>query len=142
MPSSPALSTRNRHINQRDKETMKPLLLKQALPELQQIGSVANLGSTVVEGNPQAGVAMLFGGPEDNLSCGIFSCTRGKFRMVYPFTEHATVLEGVVILTDENSGQSVEYRAGDSWFVEKQTPMLWEITSDRFVKHYLACVEG
>ncbi|CAI1848604.1 Protein of uncharacterised function (DUF861) [Serratia quinivorans] len=121
---------------------MKPLLLKQPLPELLDIGSVSNLGATVIAGEPNVGVAGIFGEPTDNLNCGIFSCTRGTFVMEYPFAEHATVWEGTVTLTDENTGQSVQYQAGDSWFVEKGTPVRWEITSDRFVKHYLAIVEG
>ncbi|WP_061794831.1 cupin domain-containing protein [Serratia ficaria] len=121
---------------------MKPLLLKQPLPALQDIGSVSNLGATVIAGTPSVGVASIFGEPTDNLNCGVFSCTRGTFVMVYPFTEHATVWEGSAVLTDERTGESVEYRAGDAWFVEKGTPVRWEITSDRFVKHYLAIVEG
>jgi uncharacterized cupin superfamily protein len=121
---------------------MKPLLLNHPLPELMNIGSVSNLGSTIIDGDPQAGVAMIYGQPGDNLTCGLFSCTRGVFRMEYPFAEHATVLEGSVRLTNERTGDSVEYQQGDSWFVEKNTPVHWEITSDRFVKHYLAVVEA
>ena len=67
---------------------------------------------------------------------------RGSFVMEYPFAEHATVWEGSATLTNERTGESVQYQAGDSWFVEKGTPVRWDITSDRFVKHYLAIVEG
>lgn len=91
---------------------MKPLLLKQPLPELLDIGSVSNLGATVIAGEPNVGVAGIFGEPTDNLSCGIFSCTRGTFVMEYPFAEHATVWEGTATLTDENTGQSVQYQIG------------------------------
>ncbi|OKB67433.1 cytoplasmic protein [Serratia marcescens] len=121
---------------------MKPLLLKQPLPELLEIGSVSNLGATVIAGTPTVGVASIFGEPTDNLNCGVFSCTRGSFAMEYPFAEHATVWEGSATLTNERTGESVQYQAGDSWFVEKGTPVRWDITSDRFVKHYLAIVEG
>lgn len=44
-------------------------------------------------------VAMIYGKPEDVFTCGLFSSTRGGFTMIYPFTEHATVLEGEVELT-------------------------------------------
>ena len=64
--------------------------------------------------------------------------TRGKFRMTYPFDEHATVVEGSVTLTDESTGIAQTYHVGDGWFVRKGTPILWEVTSDRFVKNYLA----
>jgi uncharacterized cupin superfamily protein len=30
------------------------------------------------------------------------------------------------------------YKAGDSWCVTKGTPILWEVTSEAFIKHYLA----
>ncbi len=50
---------------------ISPLLLNKPLPELLNIGSVTNLGSVVVEGDPQASVAMIHGEPTDNLTCGI-----------------------------------------------------------------------
>ena len=96
----------------------------------------------MIAGTPTVGVASIFGEPTDNLNCGVFSCTRGSFVMEYPFAEHATVWEGSATLTNERTGESVQYQAGDSWFVEKGTPVRWDITSDRFVKHYLAIVEG
>ncbi|AGB80912.1 Ethanolamine utilization protein [Serratia rubidaea] len=121
---------------------MKPLLLKQPLPALTAIGSVSNLGATVIAGEPTVSVAMIHGAPDDNLSCGVFSCTRGSFVMEYPFAEHATVWEGTVTLTDEASGEAVQYQAGDAWFAPKGARVRWDITSDRFVKHYLAVVNG
>ncbi|MDX8000879.1 DUF861 domain-containing protein [Xenorhabdus sp. Reich] len=121
---------------------IKPLMLDKALPELMPIGSVTNLGSTVVEGDPQASGAMIHGEPTDNLTCGIFACTKGKFKMTYPFDEMATVHEGSVKLTDVKTGVTIEYHKGDSWFAAKGTEVLWDITSERFVKHYMACING
>ncbi|EPG7579605.1 TPA: DUF861 domain-containing protein [Providencia rettgeri] len=121
---------------------ISPLLLNKPLPELLNIGSVTNLGSVVVEGDPQASVAMIHGEPTDNLTCGIFACTKGKFKMVYPFDEMATVHEGSVKLTDVQTGVTVEYHKGDTWFAAKGTEVLWEIETPRFVKHYLACVNA
>ncbi|MDE9484438.1 cupin domain-containing protein, partial [Xenorhabdus bovienii] len=83
---------------------IKPLMLDNALPELMPIGSVTNLGSIVVEGDPQVSGAMIHGEPTDNLTCGIFTCTKGKFKMTYPFDEMATVHEGSVKLTDVKTG--------------------------------------
>lgn len=121
---------------------ISPLLLNKPLPELLNIGSVTHLGSEVVSGDPQASVAMIHGEPTDNLTCGIFACTTGSFKMTYPFDEMATVYEGSVKLTDLTTGVMVEYQRGDSWFVVKGTEVLWEITAERFVKHYIACVNG
>lgn len=121
---------------------IKPLGLNQPLPELYSVGSVTALGSTVVEGDPQASVAMIHGAPTDNLTCGIFACSKGKFTMIYPFDELSTVHEGSVKLTDVKTGKTVEYHKGDSWFAEKGTEVLWDITSERFVKHYMACINA
>ncbi|MCY1260584.1 hypothetical protein D9M68_119520 [compost metagenome] len=72
------------------------------------------------------------------VSSAYFGTTRGKFRMTYPFSEQATVVSGELLLTDESTGQTTRYKAGDSWFVTKGTPVLWEVLSDSFVKHYYA----
>lgn len=103
-------------------------------------GTVADLGSQILEGECKASGKMEFGAPDSPQSCGWFSCTSGKFRMVYPFNEHATVVEGEVTLTDENTGKSVTYKVGDSWFMAKGTPVLWQISTPRFTKNYFACV--
>ncbi|MCB2735430.1 DUF861 domain-containing protein, partial [Listeria monocytogenes] len=53
-------------------------------------------------------------------------------------SEQATVVSGEVRLTDESTGQSTLYKAGDSWFVSTGTPVLWEVADGGFVKHYYA----
>ncbi|MDH2432133.1 cupin domain-containing protein [Pokkaliibacter sp. MBI-7] len=116
------------------------ITLGTTLAELDAWGSVTDLGSELLEGDVKAYGKMTFGGPTDAVSAGCFGATQGKFRMVYPFNEQATVLSGEVILTDESSGESRHYRAGDSWFVTKGTAVLWEVVSDSFVKHYFAVV--
>ena len=108
------------------------------VPELEPWGSVTNLGSEVLEGDVQCMGRMIHGAPTDPVSCAWFGATRGKFRMTYPFDEHSVVVEGSVTLPNEATGEAVSYGVGDAWFVRKGTPVLWEITSDRFVKNYLA----
>lgn len=108
------------------------------VPELEPWGSVTNLGAEVVEGDVQCMGHMIHGAPTDPVNCAYFGVTRGQFRMVYPFNEHSVVVEGSVTLTNENTGEKVTYNVGDAWFVEKGTPVFWEVTSDRFVKNYLA----
>ncbi|NCE86229.1 cupin domain-containing protein [Pseudomonas sp. Q1] len=103
-------------------------------------GSVADLGSQILEDEVRAFGKMTFGAPTDPVSSAYFGTTQGKFRMIYPFAEQATLLTGEVILTDESTGQSARYKAGDSWFVTKGTPVLWEVVSASFVKHYFAVV--
>lgn len=108
------------------------------LGELDAWGTVADLGSEILEGEVRAFGKMTFGAPADAISSAYFGTTQGRFRMVYPFNEQATVMTGEVRLTDESTGQSSVYKVGDSWFVSKGTPVLWEILSESFVKHYLA----
>lgn len=107
-------------------------------PELASWGTVADLGSTILEGDCLASGKMVFGAPDAPVSCAFFAVTKGTFRMTYPFNEHAVVVEGELTLTDEGTGIATKYKAGDAWFVEKGTTVLWEIHSDRFVKNYLA----
>ncbi len=119
---------------------MTPIKKGQIPASLDSWGTVANLGSEILEGEVNAFGKMVFGAPDAPVSCGYFACTKGKFRMVYPFSEHAVVLEGKVTLTNEATGKSETYGVGDSWFVEKGTPVLWHVESDRFTKNYFAVV--
>lgn len=112
------------------------------LDELDAWGSVADLGSEILEGEVKAFGKMTAGAPTDPVSAAYFGTTAGKFRMTYPFSEQATVVSGEVRLTDESTGQSTLYKAGDSWFVSKGTPVLWEVADGGFVKHYYAVVWG
>ncbi|WP_295913063.1 cupin domain-containing protein [uncultured Bartonella sp.] len=111
---------------------------KNTVPDdLDSWGKITDLGATLLEGDVQASGKFVVGSPQTNISCAFFACTRGKFRMVYEYTEHAVVLEGSVNLTDEKTGKTTRYEAGDSWYVEKGTPVLWEVTTPRFVKNYI-----
>jgi uncharacterized protein len=103
-------------------------------------GTVADLGSEILEGECLASGAMVHGAPNSSISCGYFACTKGRFRMVYPFNEHATVVLGKVTLTNEATGEQQSYGVGDSWFIAKGTPILWHVESDSFTKNYMAAV--
>ncbi|WP_392664478.1 cupin domain-containing protein [Amaricoccus sp. B4] len=108
------------------------------IPALDSWGTVADLGSEILEGECAALGKMVFGAPADPVSCAYFGATRGVFRMTYPFNEHAVVVEGEVTLKNEATGESRTYGPGEGWFVEKGTPVLWTVKTDRFVKNYLA----
>ncbi|MCO7632230.1 cupin domain-containing protein [Pseudomonas guariconensis] len=108
------------------------------LSELDDWGTVADLGSEILEGEVKAFGKMTHGAPTDPVSSAYFGTTRGTFRMVYPFDEQAVIVTGEIQLTDESTGQVTRYKAGDAWFVTKGTPVLWEVLSESFVKHYLA----
>ncbi len=110
------------------------------VPNLDSWGTVADLGSVILEGEAKAFGAFTHGNPETPVSGGYFAVTQSQFRMVYPFTEHAIVLEGEVTLTNEATGASHTYKAGEGWMIEKGTPVLWTVHTPRMVKHYMAAV--
>lgn len=113
---------------------------KRTLAELAHIGTVEVLDATIVDGQGNAYMQPTLNTPEDGNHAAYFGVDRSTFRMVYPFTEQACVVAGEVILTDEDSGQTMHYKPGDSWLIEKGTTVLWDIQTPEFVKHYLAMV--
>ncbi|MBN3727473.1 cupin domain-containing protein [Burkholderia sp. Ac-20379] len=108
------------------------------IPALDAWGSVKTLGATVTEGDVQAFGKTTAGSDAAAASAGYFACTRGAFEMVYPFDEHAVVLEGECELLDRSTGRVHRFRPGDAWFVAQGTPVAWRILGERFVKHYFA----
>lgn len=119
---------------------MKPVSTALNVNDLDAWGTVADMGSEILEGDGAAFGKMTFGAPTDPVSSAYFGVKKSKFRMTYPFNEHAVVVQGEVELTDENTGEKTLYKEGDIWFVEKNTPVLWDIKSDTFIKHYFAVV--
>jgi len=105
-----------------------------SVPSLDDWGTVANLGSTILEGDGKASGLFTIGALEAPLGAAYFAVSKSKFRMVYPFTEHALVVEGEATLTNETTGEAVTFKAGDGWTVEKGTPVLWDVKSPPFRK--------
>lgn len=123
--------------------SMTPLKKGITLKELDAIGPITGLGGELLDDKPvEAFIRMTHGGPTDAISAGYFGTTGGHYRLVYPFSEQATVLSGVVRITDESTGVTTEYRAGDSWFVQQGTSTRWEVDEEGYTKHYLAFVQG
>lgn len=109
------------------------------LSDLHVLGELKELGPEILEGNH----VLAYGLPThgvftDAINAGYFGTSKGRYRIVYPFSEQATLLQGEVRITDESTGTSTVFKPGDSWFVEKGTSTLWEVLSEGYVKHYLA----
>jgi len=85
------------------------------------------------DGDPQIAARIDF--QRDGMMAGIFEATTGKVEIHFPFTEHATIVEGEVTLTDE-SGQTHTYGPGDSYFIEQGQVILWEVTCARVRKAF------
>lgn len=105
---------------------------------LERWGSPEDIGSTTVEGEIDCAGSFDLGDPDKPVFGGEYSVSRGKYRVSYGFHEHATLLEGEVALTNEATGETVIYRAGDSWLIAKGTPVLWDVRSEIARKSYLA----
>ncbi|WP_224246886.1 cupin domain-containing protein [Hyalangium gracile] len=103
------------------------------------LGAPENLGGKTLEGKPEIFAQVDF--KEGAMTAGLFMATRGKVEVTFPFTEHATILEGEVIITDE-SGQSHTYRPGDSYFIRQGQVVLWDVKGERVIKSFFNIVQG
>jgi uncharacterized protein len=119
--------------------SLTSIKLGMSVSELDSWGSVSDLGSQILgDGDVRAYGKLTHGAPTDPISAGYFGASKGKFRLVYPFNEQATVVNGEVNITDEATGETRTFKAGDTWFVTKGTSTVWEVVGDQVVKHYLA----
>ncbi|NKJ44489.1 cupin domain-containing protein [Novosphingobium sp. SG720] len=109
-----------------------------AHPDLDPWGTVVDLGSELLAGDGAAFGKITAGTPEAPFHAAYFGVSRSRFRMTYPFNEHAVVVAGTVSLTNEATDETRTFTAGEGWFVEKGTAIVWDVQSDLFVKHYLA----
>lgn len=119
--------------------SLTSIKLGTSISELDAWGSVRDLGSEILsDGDVHAYGKFTHGAPTDPVSAAYFGASKGKFRLVYPFNEQATIVNGEVKITDESTGETRTFKAGDSWFVTKGTSTVWEVVGDQVVKHYLA----
>lgn len=75
------------------------------------------------------------------MTAGIFEATTGKIEIYFPYTEHATILEGEVTITDK-SGLSYTYCAGDSFLIKQGEIIIWEVKGTRVRKSFLNVAES
>jgi uncharacterized cupin superfamily protein len=97
------------------------------------LGSLENLGATVLEGTTECWVRIDFA--SGGLRAGQFASSPAKIQFTFPYTEHATILEGEVTFTDEQ-GRCETYRPGDSYFIAQGQLMTCECDV-RVVKSFL-----
>ena len=98
-------------------------------------GPPEKLSAVTLEGEPIMYGKPLYGTGEGPITDGVYEVTKGKFKVIYPFHEHATVLEGEVTLSDE-AGNSVTYGPGDSWFCHQGEVITWDVKSERLRKTF------
>ena len=117
---------------------MTPFKLDMDHKTLDDWGAPEVIGAETLEGDVRVAGSFDLGSPEGTVFGGLYSATKGKYRVVYSFHEHATLLYGELTLTDEHTSKSVSYGPGDSWIIAKGTPVVWEVRSDRICKSYIA----
>lgn len=102
-------------------------------PALVDLGPPEGLGGKVLEGTPKIAARVDY--QADGMMAGIFESTTGKIEVTFPFTEHATILEGEVQITD-SSGTSHTYTPGDSYLIRQGDVVLWEVRGPRVRKSF------
>ena len=108
------------------------------LDDLDSWGTPEDIGATTVAGPIAVSGKFLIGGPDKPVFGGLYAATKGAYRVVYPFHEHATLIDGELAITDEASGETTVYGPGDSWIIAKGTAVTWDIRSARIRKSYVA----
>jgi uncharacterized cupin superfamily protein len=98
-----------------------------------------DMGAKILEGTPEASIRIDF--IAGDMTAGLFMATRGKVEFTSRATEHATILEGEVTLTDE-SGQTHDYRPGDSYFFTPGQVIVWEVKSECMIKSFFNNADG
>jgi uncharacterized cupin superfamily protein len=108
---------------------------RQPVPEedLIDLGDPAELGGKVLEGNPRISARIDY--QRDGVSAGVFQATTGVVEVTFPFTEHATIVDGEVTVTDAD-GTEHTYRPGESYLIEQGAVVRWEVRGDRVQKSF------
>ncbi len=97
------------------------------------LGAPEALGGKVLAGSPKISARVDFN--EGGMTAGIFEATTGTAEIRFPFTEHATILEGEVAITDA-SGQAHTYRPGDSYLIKQGEVVVWDVKGERVRKSF------
>jgi uncharacterized cupin superfamily protein len=105
---------------------------------LASLGPPEALGGQVLSGKPEIFGRVDF--HEGNLMGGLFMATTGLIRVTYPFTEHATILEGEVTLTDA-TGNTQTFRPGDSYIIRQGQVILWDVKGKHVIKSFFNYTE-
>jgi len=102
------------------------------------LGPPETLGGKVLEGDPK--IFARFDHMKGGMVAGLFKATTGKIEVTFPFTEHATILEGEVTITD-GTGQTHTYKPGDSYLIRQGQVVLWEVKGKQVIKSFFNITE-
>lgn len=102
------------------------------------LGPPEALGGRVLAGDPQIFARIDYSA--NGVTSGLFKATKGSLEVTFPFTEHATILQGEVTITD-STGQSHLYKPGDSYFIRQGQVITWEVKDKQVIKSFFNIAE-
>lgn len=89
----------------------------------------------ILEGNPIARASTLAIAADQTLSCAVWECHAGRFKWIYGLDEIVQILEGEVVIEEQNEGRKVHtLRAGDTAFFPDGLTTHWTVT--KYVKKF------
>ncbi len=89
----------------------------------------------ILEGDPIAKATTLAIATDNTLSCAVWECSAGKFKWVFGLDEIVQILEGEVVIEEQNPGRKVHtLRAGDIALFPDGLTAHWTVT--KYVKKF------
>jgi uncharacterized cupin superfamily protein len=90
--------------------------------------------SCIEEGTPVASCITLTESPDKRLSSGLWECTAGKFKIVFPLDEIVHILDGEVVVREDGQETSYTLRPGDVAYFPMGLVAHWSVP--RFVSKF------
>ena len=90
----------------------------------------------ILAGDPRQSGRLDVASDDGTVYAGVWECTKGSFRIEYPFTELATILAGRIVVTHE-TGERHELSAGDSFLVHQGETVTWDVVEDMRKSYFL-----
>jgi uncharacterized cupin superfamily protein len=89
----------------------------------------------ILEGNPIAKATTLAVATDNTLSCAVWECSAGKFQWVFGLDEIVQILEGEVVIEEQNPGRKVHtLRVGDIALFPDGLTAHWTVS--KYVKKF------
>lgn len=84
-------------------------------------------------------IAEAFAMDDESVLAGVWECAPCREEIAaYPVHEMMTLISGALTLTHPD-GRAEHFKAGDTFFIAKGAPVVWEIT-ERLRKYYMITV--
>ena len=103
-------------------------------PELFQSYDTKEGGALETDGDLQTQITIDF--ESKDAMGGVFKQVKGRAEIVWPATEHAFVLEGEVEIRYYDKNETIHYKPGDGWVINKGERVSWNVVTPTFRKSY------